>query len=1246
MSYSKFLYFDPIIYKDDGDPSYHPTNYLYLNPEIEIMNGYKYDILEINDYNTNYDTSNPKVVDYDLFDSNVLPEDFNHELYIKMHQDTMELTSSNVFSLFDTTYNFTDYIGSAGSYTNSDSFIYTDLIIHNPRRIAIIHYLRIGAGLGLEYKVAETFNTNMYYSFNREARYGYDEDTYYNDYVDKVNIYIDASNDAQASNTSLTDEEVGDLFPLGKQSDFISLIQTFINDNGIQIDTGTLVDVTRGLQTEIDSNNAERIFINLKTDGGLTFDNGELTVSGTVNTDLTLTEALTVNKVATFSNNVTFIDDATYPTVSNAFSNTLESTFTKNLKINSNILFDVDPWTTAPSTAAYSLDMKLRNDGISCPRGTTDDRPVGEAGLIRFNTDKNEMEVYNGTEWSAISGGGLDTVGIFYLFSEPDTHRLYDQNQGHYLDTSETYINWTNSLTNANYVNFTNDGGSSDSIITFKTAVKSPFIIEFEAGGDFEIQFGITSKYSEPDTITTIEPDTITTVTSSTFAAGDPVIRLSSKSPNYTGGGATVTDDPLIHVSYNTYSGAGTAYTAFIDVLTEAQLSTTDAVDMSEFEDVITNEKNKIRHTIHVRPKYIAYHIGGKQVATATLADDDEILLMHGVKFISGHSDFNLYGYSFNFYEQNVDNFLYKSRLDIEATYVSRFDLFADGLQTGAIQIPVGTTLERDDITPELGMIRYNSDNGVLEGYLNTDSQTAWYPFRLANALEYLKVIKNGYIGEQLVVGASNADHTTDALYVKGNVIITGDIKYNSGDGVASSVLDAMNIIKTDVNTKIEHITEAVSANQHSSNDLLQVNNDVQIQGNVRIGNYNDTPDYTIDCASKSDAILLPKGTSNDRITATVVPVAGLIRYNTEISEFEGCYGNLESLWKNLVKAADTDNGIQLLSDKYALKLKSVSSCLTVDGDGLRVAVVTDKGLNKATGGLEVIANTSAAIGLSSSGVGVLLEANSGLEFNTDLAVKPNIAKGIEISATGVGITLATDPGLQFNTGLELKIEANLGLVKTSAGVKAVVDTNTGMIVDANGIGLKLHVTNPGLTSTTDGLLINLDTDPGLVLGVNGIKALVLTTSGLELTSGGIGLKLVANKGLTADASGLTTKLKTNGGLAATSDGLHISGTTSDSVIMTGTLDVQSAFSVGSTKFNVANATGFTNIGGAAADSYLIETPSNDTANSMNAMRVPRVSSQTLVNDTLTSNDEGIIFFDTTAKTFKGYNGSAWVTLG
>ena len=72
--------------------------------------------------------------------------------------------------------------------------------------------------------------------------------------------------------------------------------------------------------------------------------------------------------------------------------------------------------TTITGTTTDATFEVNATDAIKVPVGTTDQRPTGVAGQIRYNTTLGRFESYNGTAWGAIgggaTGGGADEVFV------------------------------------------------------------------------------------------------------------------------------------------------------------------------------------------------------------------------------------------------------------------------------------------------------------------------------------------------------------------------------------------------------------------------------------------------------------------------------------------------------------------------------------------------------------------------------------------------------------------------------------------------------------------------------------------------------------------------------------------------------------------------------------------------------------------------------------------------------------------
>jgi hypothetical protein len=96
-----------------------------------------------------------------------------------------------------------------------------------------------------------------------------------------------------------------------------------------------------------------------------------------------------------------------------------------------------------------------------------------------------------------------------------------------------------------------------------------------------------------------------------------------------------------------------------------------------------------------------------------------------------------------------------------------------------------------------------------------------------------------------------------------------------------------------------------------SNNTILQLNN--------KVGIGTDNPFVSLDISYKTDALKLPKGNNLERsnINASDVNDRGLIRYNTELDQFEG-YG-AGNAWGSLggVENKNTDNLTEGSSNLY-----------------------------------------------------------------------------------------------------------------------------------------------------------------------------------------------------------------------------------------------------------------------------------------------------------------------------------------
>ena len=159
---------------------------------------------------------------------------------------------------------------------------------------------------------------------------------------------------------------------------------------------------------------------------------------------------------------------------------------------------------------------------------------------------------------------------------------------------------------------------------------------------------------------------------------------------------------------------------------------------------------------------------------------------------------------------------------------------------TDAVQLTSGTTAQRP-VSPANGMIRYNSDDDVFEGYAGDWGAIAKFDGDLLKS--------RASNTESLEFGAGFFSFKTSA---------TSSVRFNTGSLL--TFLDGV-----------------------FSHNLGRVNN--SFLGNIAIGTIS-SPTVTLDIQG-TDAVQLTAGTTAERPTAA----AGMIRFNTDTSKFEGYDG-------------------------------------------------------------------------------------------------------------------------------------------------------------------------------------------------------------------------------------------------------------------------------------------------------------------------------------------------------------------
>lgn len=130
---------------------------------------------------------------------------------------------------------------------------------------------------------------------------------------------------------------------------------------------------------------------------------------------------------------------------------------------------------------------------------------------------------------------------------------------------------------------------------------------------------------------------------------------------------------------------------------------------------------------------------------------------------------------------------------------------------------------------------------------------------------------------------------------------------------------------------------------------------------------------------------------------------------------------------------------------------------ITVNADNIVLNLSATPGLQFNGSAVEVKANTAAGIGLSASGVGVVLNGtNPGLAFtSTYVDVKYDGARAITAGASGIGVNIeASNPSLQISSNeLGIKFDGSGGLQKLSTGTGIKLNGTT-LALAAGGISV------------------------------------------------------------------------------------------------------------------------------------------------------------------------------------------------
>jgi hypothetical protein len=425
------------------------------------------------------------------------------------------------------------------------------------------------------------------------------------------------------------------------------------------------------------------------------------------------------------------------------------------------------------SNPQLSFDIK-GTDAIKIPIGTTLERPLNSigAGMLRYNSTISQFEGCDGNIWSSIGGAVMDLNQDTYINAETSSGANNDQLQfyasnirqmsidqyGITIDKNASIVgtlNVTDTSTLQSDVNIIGISTLSKTIINSNITVGNyPTLL----GGTLNVTGSVA--LSNALNITGITTHTNSTLFNGNITVGNYNTTLGgtvnitgvtslSNALNVTGitthTNSTLFNSNITVGNYNTTLG-GTVNITGVTSLSNA-LNVNGVTSLSNALNVtgVTSLSNTLNVT-GVTSLSNTLNVTGVTSLSNTLnvtgiTSLSNSLNVTGITYLNSNLVFN----NKNIYYSN-SNIVFDSSIKIN--------------DTSAITIPSGTTLQRP-LTSNNGMIRYNNDSNIYEGFVNnkwsamtgTDDKLYW-------SLDLIETKSNLYFNNgSVTIGTSNNDN-------------------------------------------------------------------------------------------------------------------------------------------------------------------------------------------------------------------------------------------------------------------------------------------------------------------------------------------------------------------------------------------------------------------------------------------------------------------------------------------------------
>ncbi|GJL86177.1 MAG: hypothetical protein DHS20C02_19520 [Micavibrio sp.] len=316
-------------------------------------------------------------------------------------------------------------------------------------------------------------------------------------------------------------------------------------------------------------------------------------------------------------------------------------------------------------TPKTNLDI-AGTGAVDIPAGTTAERPTGDNGMLRYNSDTNKFEGFQGGIWTDIITAGGSAAA-------PDRGVQFNSGGAFTADAGFTFTSQNRLIV---------DSGNSN---VYLSAVNPG------ATGADNVTLGLNAGLS------------LTSADENVFIGTNAGLSNTSGFENvfigHAAGDANVGGDNNTYIGHNAGSSTDSSQNTFIGENAGAGgTGITDSVFIGMNAGAASDADRSV---------YIGRSAGGG-------ADgDDNIMIGYSAGQASGNGENNiLIGYDIELPTNTTDN-----HINIGDVFMADRNAggFAYVSGTGALDIPAGTTLERP--TGDNGMLRYNSDTNKFEGY-------------------------------------------------------------------------------------------------------------------------------------------------------------------------------------------------------------------------------------------------------------------------------------------------------------------------------------------------------------------------------------------------------------------------------------------------------------------------------------------------------------------------------------------------